>query len=77
MREQNRKALIYSALGVTAVIAAGFLTNLLAPQSRVGEGLRFFVPLLTGVVAGLALFLKLSGYNPEVLEEVSEAEEEA
>lgn len=75
MKELNRKAFIYSALGVTAVITTAFITNLLAPQSRLGEGLRFFIPLITGVIAGLVLFLKLNGRRPEILEEIPEEEE--
>ncbi|MFB6115533.1 MAG: hypothetical protein ABEK04_04500 [Candidatus Nanohalobium sp.] len=77
MKERNRKALVYSAAGVLAVIASAFITNLFAPHSRIGEGLRFFVPLITGVVAGVALFLKLSGYSSDILEEVPGTEDEA
>lgn len=76
MKELNRKAFIYSATGVFTVIAVAFITNLLAPQSKIGEGLRFFLPLLTGMVMGLTIFLKLSGYNPEILEEIPEEEKE-
>lgn len=76
MKELSKKAILYSGIGVTAVITAAFFTNLLAPQTRIGEGLRFFMPLLTGMVAGLILFTKLSGYNHEILEEIPEEEKE-
>jgi len=59
MKELNKKALAYSALGMTAVIAVAFLTNLLAPQNTIGQGLRFTLPLLTGIISGGAIFLKL------------------
>jgi len=59
MKELNKKALTYSALGMTAVILVAFLTNLLAPQNQLGQGLRFTLPLLTGILSGGAIFFKL------------------
>jgi len=59
MKELNKKALAYSALGMTAVITVAFLTNLLAPRNTIGQGLRFTLPLLAGIISGGAIFLKL------------------
>ncbi len=75
MKELNRKALIYSVLGMSTVIASAFMTNMLAPQNAMGEGFRFFVPLFTGIIAGAAIFLRLKDESGIDLEELGEEEE--
>jgi MFS superfamily sulfate permease-like transporter len=75
MREANKKALAYSAVGMASVLVMAFLTDLLAPQNQVGQGLRFAVPVLTGIVSGAVIFLRLRqelDYMPEDIEESSE-----
>ena len=59
MKELHKKALLYSTTGVLAVIATAFTTNLLAPQNALGEGLRFSVPVLTGIIGGAIIFFRL------------------
>jgi hypothetical protein len=75
VKKLNKKALIYSVLGISTVIATAFITNLLAPQNTLGEGLRFFVPLFTGIIAGAAIFLRLKDESDIDLEELGEEED--
>lgn len=75
MKDLNRKALTYSVAGVFAVIAVAFLTNLLAPQNTLGEGLRFFMPLLTGIVGGAVIFFKLKDETDIDFEDIDTGEE--
>lgn len=72
MKELNRKALIYSVLGVLGVVAVAFITNFVAPQNSLGEGLRFFMPLLTGILAGAAIFFRLKEESDIDFEELGE-----
>lgn len=74
MKDLNRKALIYSATGVFAVIVVAFLTNLVAPRNAFGEGLRFFMPLLTGIVGGAVIFFRLRDESDIDFDELGEEE---
>lgn len=75
MKERNRKALTYSVLGMASVLVTAFLTDILAPQSPLGEGLRFSVPLLTGIIAGAIIFLRLKEDLDYKVEDVENPEE--
>lgn len=75
MKDRNTKALIYSALGMASVLIMAFITDLLAPQNSFGEGLRFAVPVLTGIISGGLIFLRLRedlDYSLEDLEDSGE-----
>jgi hypothetical protein len=74
MKELNRKALIYSGIGLFAVIAVSFTTNLIAPESALGEGLRFLMPLLTGIIGGAVIFFRLQDESNIDFEELGEEE---
>ena len=72
MKDLNRKALVYSMLGMLSVMIAAFLTDLLAPQNQTGELLRFSIPVITGIMSGAAIFLKLKEETDIDFEELGE-----
>lgn len=75
MNERNRKALIYSALGMASVLVMAFVTDFLAPQNQLGENLRFAVPLVTGIISGSLIFLRLKQDLDYKLEDLDDSGE--
>ncbi|MFB6180787.1 MAG: hypothetical protein ABEJ93_02830 [Candidatus Nanohalobium sp.] len=72
MKKLYKKALLYFSAGMLTVIGAGFITNLVAPQNALGEGLRFSVPLLTGVIGGAVIFFRLKDESDTGFSELEE-----
>lgn len=75
MKNTNKKALSYSVLGMVSVLLMAFLTDFLAPQNQVGENLRFAVPILTGIISGGLIFLRLREDLDYKLEDLEDSEE--
>jgi hypothetical protein len=74
MKDLNRKALIYSVLGVISVLAVALVTDFLAPQSSFGEVLRFSIPIIAGIISGAAIFFKLKDESDIDFKEIGEEE---
>jgi hypothetical protein len=74
MKDLNRKALVYSVLGVVSVLVIAFGTDFLAPQNSFGEILRFSMPIIAGMIAGAAIFFKLKDESDIDFGEIGEQE---
>lgn len=74
MKELNRKALIYSVLGVISVLVVAFVTDFIAPQNSFGEVLRFSMPIITGIITGAAIFFRLKDESDIDFEDIAEEE---
>lgn len=72
MKDLNKKALIYSILGVISVLAVAFVTDFLAPQNSFGEVLRFSIPIIAGMIAGATIFFKLKDESNIDFEEIGD-----
>ena len=53
MNEKNFEVLKYTGLAFLSVILSAFLTYYVTSDDTLGNAVRFAVPLLTGVTAGL------------------------
>jgi len=74
MKDLNKKALIYSVLGVISVLIVAIGTDFLAPQNSFGEVLRFSMPIIAGMIAGAVIFFKLKDESDIDFEEIGEQE---
>ncbi|MFB6174685.1 MAG: hypothetical protein ABEJ87_01770 [Candidatus Nanohalobium sp.] len=57
-----------------SVIVVAFLPALLAPHNSTGQALRFFLPLLTGIIAGILIFFRLKDESNIDFDELGDQE---
>ena len=61
MLEEHRETAKLSAAGVTAVLITGVIAAFLAPENETGKTIKFFTPLLVGILFGAKIYLNELG----------------
>ena len=60
MKEQNRKAVKYTATGIVTVLTVAITIDFLVPESQLGTWLRFMSPLLAGCISSVWIHSKIA-----------------
>lgn len=65
---KHRETAKMSAAGVIAVIIAGVTASLLAPETELGQIIKFFTPLVIGILFGAKIYFNELGKVKEKIE---------
>lgn len=61
MKDTTENALKYCLTGITAVLLVGLVSDLLAPETGLGQVIKFSAPVFTGLITGAWIHLHFRG----------------